>query len=75
VIVRIVRFASGLEEAAVVAAFTGRARHYREVKGLRQKYSLRFPETGELGAIHVWDSRTALEAYSGSELARSIPDV
>jgi heme-degrading monooxygenase HmoA len=75
VIVRIVRFRSGPEDSAVVSAFAGRARRYREVKGLRQKYYLRFPETGEYGAVYVWDSRRALEDFNRSELARSIPEV
>lgn len=34
---------------------------------------LRFRETGEFGAVFVWDSDEALAAFRESELARSIP--
>jgi hypothetical protein len=43
--------------------------------GLAQKYYLRYPATGEHGAVYVWESQEALEAFHESELARTIPDV
>jgi heme-degrading monooxygenase HmoA len=75
VIVRIVRFRSGLKDEDVVSAFESRTARYRDVDGLRQKYYLRFPQTGEFGAVYVWDSQKALDRFHESELARSIPDV
>jgi heme-degrading monooxygenase HmoA len=75
VIVRIVRFKSGLSDAEVLAAFEARSPRYRDVPGLRQKYYLRYPETGEHGAVYVWESREALEAFNRSDLGRSISDV
>jgi heme-degrading monooxygenase HmoA len=74
VIVRIVRFRSGLTDSEVARAFEERSARYRQVKGLRQKYYLRFGETGEWGAVYVWDSAAALDDFNRSELARSIPE-
>jgi heme-degrading monooxygenase HmoA len=75
VIVRIVRFRSGLQDEDVLSAFESRSARYRDVEGLRQKYYLRFPQTGEFGAVYVWESQRALDQFNESELARSIPDV
>lgn len=55
--------------------FEARAPKYRAVSGLTQKYYLGFPETGEYGAVYVWDSSESLQEFRESELARSIPDV
>lgn len=73
-IVRIVRFRSGLSDPDVLSTYQDRSARYRKVPGLRQKYYLRFPETGEYGAVYVWDSREALDRFHGSDLARTIPD-
>jgi heme-degrading monooxygenase HmoA len=75
VIVRIVRFRSRLSDAEVRSSFEARSSRYREVPGLRQKYYLRFPGTGEHGAVYVWDSQEALDRFLSSDLARSIPAV
>lgn len=74
-IVRIVRFTSGLSDEEVRATYEERAPRYRAVPGLLQKYYLRFPETGEHGAVYIWESEEALEAFGRSELAHTIPDV
>jgi heme-degrading monooxygenase HmoA len=73
-IVRIVRFRSRLSEEDVLSTYQDRAARYRKVPGLRQKYYLRFPETGEYGAVYVWDSPEALRRFNDSDLARTIPD-
>jgi heme-degrading monooxygenase HmoA len=74
VIVRIVRFKSGLSDEEVQATYEERAVRFREIPGLVQKYYLRFPETGEYGAVYVWESHRSMEEFSNSELARSIPE-
>lgn len=73
-IVRTVRFRSGLSDQAVRETYEARAPRYREIPGLVQKYYLRFPATGEHGAVYVWESREALRAFEESDLARTIPD-
>lgn len=69
---QIVRFRSAMSDEDVVRTYGERAPRYRALEGLRQKYYLRF-DTGEHGAVYVWDSRDALDAFRASELARTIP--
>jgi heme-degrading monooxygenase HmoA len=74
-IVTIVRYKSGLTDDEVLRLYESRAPQYRQVPGLRQKYYLRYRETGEHGAVYVWDSEAALAAFQASPLGRSIGDV
>lgn len=71
-IVSIVRFRSRLPDDAVQAAFEERSDRYRQVPGLLEKIYLRFRETGESGAVYVWDSEESLEQFRSSDLARTI---
>jgi heme-degrading monooxygenase HmoA len=71
-IVQIVRFKSGLSDEQVLAMYESRAPRYRALKGLAQKYYLRFPETGEHGAVYLWESEAALQEFRESELGRTI---
>jgi heme-degrading monooxygenase HmoA len=72
VIVSIVRFRSRLSRAEVQSLFEQRADRYRQVPGLVEKIYLEFGETGEFGAVYVWDSEASLERFRASDLARSI---
>jgi len=74
VIVSLVRFKSRLSDDAVQAMFEERADQYRTVPGLVEKIYLRFRESGEFGAVYVWDSEKALMDFRETELARTIPD-
>jgi heme-degrading monooxygenase HmoA len=74
-IVSLVRFKSRLSDAEVQAMFEERADLYRNVPGLVEKIYLRFRESGEFGAVYVWDSEEALMRFRETELARTIPDV
>jgi putative monooxygenase ydhR len=74
-IVSLVRFKSKLSDDAVQATFEERADRYRTVPGLVEKIYLRFRESGEFGAVYVWDSEKALMDFRETELARTIPDV
>lgn len=71
-IIQIVRFKSGLSEADVIKTYESRAPRYRALKGLIQKYYLKFPETGEHGAVYLWESEAALKEFRESELGRTI---
>ena len=73
-IVQIVRFRSGLSDEEVRKTYESRAPRYRALKGLQQKYYLRFPETEEHGAVYLWDSEESLRRFRESELARTIPE-
>jgi heme-degrading monooxygenase HmoA len=68
----IVRFKSGLSDEDVLKMYNARAPQYRALKGLIQKYYLRFPETGEHGAVYIWESEAALKEFRESELGRTI---
>jgi hypothetical protein len=74
VIVSLVRFKSRLADDAVQATFEERADHYRNVPGLMEKIYLQFRESGEFGAVYVWDSEKALMDFRETELARTIPE-
>jgi heme-degrading monooxygenase HmoA len=73
-VVQIVRFKSGLSDEEVLNMYEARAPRYRALAGLRQKYYLRFPRTGEHGAVYVWDSEQAVKDFRESQLARTISD-
>ena len=73
-ITQIVRFRSELSEEELIETAEARAPEYRALKGLAQKYYLRYPATGEYGAVYFWESEDALEKFRQSELIRSIPD-
>ncbi len=69
----IVRFKSALSPDEVYAQYQTRAKRYRQVPGLIQKYYLSYAG-GEHGAVYLWDSRESLDRFRGSELARTIPE-
>jgi heme-degrading monooxygenase HmoA len=71
-IVSLVRFDSGLTDEQVRARFEERADRYRSVPGLIEKLYLRYRDTGEFGAVYVWDTEDALRRFRESELGRSI---
>ncbi len=68
------RFTSGLADDEVRKVFRERSDRYRGVPGLIEKLYLHFPETGEFGAVYVWNSREDFLRFRNTELARSIPD-
>lgn len=72
--VDIVRFKSSLPDEQVTKTYEERAPRYRALTGLIQKYYLRYPETGEHGAVYVWESKAAMNAFRESELGRTIAD-
>ena len=71
-IVMIVRFRSRMSDQEVLQTYEARAPRYRATAGLAQKYYLRFPETGEHGAVYLWESDAALKEFRESELGRTI---
>jgi len=71
-LVRIVRFRSRLTDDAVLRLYRERSDRYRQVPGLLHKYYLRYTETGEHGAVYVWESEAALRRFNESDLGRSI---
>lgn len=50
-----------------------RAPQYRALKGLVQKYYLKYAGADEYGAVYLWESGAALKEFQESELRRTIP--
>lgn len=73
-VIQIVRFRSRLSSREVLQIYEARAPQYRALPGLLQKYYLRFPATGEHGAVYLWDTQEALTRFRQSDLAGSIPE-
>jgi heme-degrading monooxygenase HmoA len=74
-ILQIVRFKSALPEEQLLKVSEERAPRYRALKGLVQKYYLRYNEPGEYGAVFVWESEAALKEFQESELRQTVPAV
>ena len=72
-IATIVRFKSELTEERLLEVAESRAPEYRAIEGLIQKYYLRYPETGEYGAVYLWESEEAVKRFRESGLMRTIP--
>lgn len=73
-IIQTTKFKSSLPEEEVARLLKERAQRFLEVPGLIQKYYLRDPQTSEIGAVYVWESAEALNAFRQSELAQSMGD-
>lgn len=70
--IHIVRFKSKLAATEVLKLYQSRLPQYREVPGLIQKYYMHYTATDEHGAVYLWESKEALEAFRTSELGGSI---
>jgi heme-degrading monooxygenase HmoA len=73
--IHIVRFKSRLPASEGLRLYQSRVSQYRQVPGLVQKYYLHDTETGEHGAVYLWNSKEALEVFRRSALGQSIGDV
>jgi heme-degrading monooxygenase HmoA len=73
VIVQLSMFRSDLTEEEVRRIMEERAPRYRSVPGLLQKIYLKEGDSAEYGAILVWRDEESMRQFSGSELARTIP--
>ena len=73
-IIRLVKFKSALSDSEVLRLYEQRAPQYRKLSGLIQKYYIKDKQTGEHGAVYLWDSMESMETFQQSELSRSIPE-
>lgn len=67
-----VRFRSRLPFEEVMKKVHERAADFAALDGLVEKYYVQNPETGEIGAIYLWDSQESLEAYRASDLRKTL---
>ncbi|POG46005.1 hypothetical protein BV881_18365 [Streptomyces sp. ZL-24] len=68
-----VRITSGLDAQEFERRLLERRPRFRDVPGLLQKVYGRDSATGDVCGIYFFESREALDAFRGSELARTIP--
>jgi len=73
-IIRLVKFKSALSDSEVLERYEQRAPQYRTLSGLLQKYYIKDRQTGEHGAVYIWDSLQSMKGFEQSELSRSIPE-
>jgi heme-degrading monooxygenase HmoA len=74
-IIRLVKFKSALSDSEVLKRYEQRAPQYRKLKGLINKYYIKDIQTGDHGAVYLWDSMQSMQEFQQSELSRSIPEV
>lgn len=72
-IIKVVKFKSGLSDSEVLEVMNERAPRFRALPGLVQKYYGHEKETGEFTGIYLWDSEESLRQFEDTELARTIP--
>ena len=71
-IIQTVKFNSTLSQAEIRQVMEERAPQFRALPGLLQKYYMRDIQTGEVGAVYIWDSEESFRTYRQSDLARTI---
>lgn len=71
-VVLFVRIRSGLAPDELERRVREREPRFRDVPGLVQKIYGRDPANGDVCGIYFFESRAALEAFRGSELAKTI---
>ena len=69
-----VRFRSALSIHDVRRIAAERSDEFRALTGLRQKYYIHDPATGEVGGLYIWDTPEDLAAYRESELRATITE-
>ena len=72
-VILFVRVKSNLEASELERRAQERVPRFRDVPGLVQKFYGRDPATGDWCGAYLFESREALAAFGGSELAESIP--
>ena len=71
-VVQVVRIKSSLSEEELMTKAKERAKQFRELPGLVQKYYVKLNDEGEYSGIYIWDSKESLMAFKESELAATI---
>lgn len=70
-----VRFKSALPREQLMKLAEERVPEFEALSGLRQKYYLHNPETGDYAGLYIWDSPEAFAEYRRSALSASIANV
>lgn len=68
----IVKAKTSLSEEEFLRIAKERAKQFRELPGLIEKYYIKTNNPNEYGGVYIWDSKESLQAYKESELAKTI---
>lgn len=71
-VIILVRFKSAMPFEELMKVAESRYDAFRALSGLKQKYYVHDPETGEFGGLYLWDSQEKLDDYLTSELRAGI---
>ena len=71
-IIKTLRYKSGLSHDEIDRHFRERSERYRAVPGLIQKYYVKFPDTEEYGGICMWDSQDSLDSWRAGNLSGTL---
>ena len=72
-IIQFIKLKSNLPEEELISRAREREPQFKAISGLLQKYYLRLSEPGQYGGMYIWDSPESMQAFRGSDLAKSIP--
>jgi heme-degrading monooxygenase HmoA len=72
-IVQIVKFETSLSKDELVAVAESRTDQYRATPGLIEKFYCQCAEPNHYAGVLIWDSMESIQAFSGTELAKTIP--
>lgn len=73
-VVQIIKLKSNLEEKELLRRSKERIPRFEAIPGLIEKYYVRTGEPGEYAGIYIWESKSRIEAFKASSLAKSIPE-
>ncbi|MFO7587464.1 MAG: YdhR family protein [Gemmatimonadota bacterium] len=73
-LILLVRVRSSLPREEVLRVMRERMPEFAAIEGLRQKYYLEDPESGDFAGLYLWRSQGDLAEYSASELRESIAE-
>ncbi len=72
-ILQVIKLKTNLQEEELLRRAREREPQFKAIPGLVQKYYVKLDEPGHYGGVYVWDSQESLNAFKGSDLAKSIP--
>lgn len=71
-VVLLVRMKSSLSVDEIQKVVDSRIDQFRALDGLKQKYYLRDPASGDIAGLYLWESTDALTEFRESELRQTI---
>ncbi len=73
-VIQIIKLKSNLAEKELMRRAKERIPRFETIPGLIEKYYVRTAEEGQYAGVYIWESRSRIEAFKASNLAKSIPE-